>query len=50
MGEGKRFKVRKNFLKRDLSKWINGTAKIAEEAEERGIKKKTLVNAKKNTD
>ena len=35
------------IFKRDLSKWINGTGKIAEEAEERGIKKKTLWNAKK---
>lgn len=46
MDEGKRSEVRKIF-KRDLSKWINGTGKIAEEAEERGIKKKTLWNAKK---
>ena len=46
-GRGQKIRSAKEFLKENLSKWINGTGKIAEEAEERGIKKKTLWNAKK---
>ena len=47
MDEGKRSEVRKEFLKEILANGSMEQAKIAEEAEERGIKKKTLWNAKK---
>ena len=47
MDEGEKIRSAKEFLKEILANGSMEQAKIAEEAEERGIKKKTLWNAKK---
>ena len=46
-GRGQKIRSAKDFLKEILANGSMEQAKIAEEAEERGIKKKTLWNAKK---
>lgn len=46
-GRGQKIRSAKEFLKEILANGSMEQAKIAEEAEERGIKKKTLWNAKK---
>ena len=46
-GRGQKIRSAKEFLKEILENGSMEQAKIAEEAEERGIKKKTLWNAKK---
>ena len=46
-GRGQKIRSAKDFLKEILENGAVEQAKVAEEAEERGIKKKTLWNAKK---